>query len=100
MKTLSYGGQTPTAMFSHSERPGRRFASSRRLPFQGSREKRWRFAHFICAYGAYYPPALRATSFLKEVFIGSAFGAFFSRAQRERAERAITTGIVAEGDTS
>jgi hypothetical protein len=36
MKTLSYRGQTPTTMLSHSERPLSRSLRSRQLPFQGS----------------------------------------------------------------
>ena len=37
-----------------------------------------RFAQFICAFGADYPPALRATSFPKEAFIGSASRIFYA----------------------
>ena len=53
MKTLSYrGGQTPTAMLPHSERPGRRFAMLAPAPLSGEPRYRLRFAHFLAARSA------------------------------------------------
>ena len=53
-------------------------------PFRGAKKKGVRCAHFICAFGAYYPPALRATGdrppegrLLKEAFRCVAYGEFF-----------------------